>query len=513
MKKILFVSIFLLVLGGCKKTEVAKVSPTVASVTSSVVITATTANISGTVSDDGGDPITARGVVYGLNPNPTISDSKTTDGTGTGNFTSNITGLLPGKTYYFRTYATNSIGTSYGEQVTSNTPAILATVTTTAVTAITGTSASSGGNITADGGGTITVRGVCWGTATGPTIAGTKTTDGTGTGTYTSALTGLTVGATYYVRAYATSSAGTAYGNEVSFKVVALPTISTSAAIVITTGSITAGGNITSDGGATVSARGICWGTASGPTISGNKTSDGTGTGTFASTAASLAVSTTYYLRAYATNSSGTAYGNEITVTTLSQDVKNIVPDNIITTMTNLGMPIYTGKTPPNLVNFYKLSPRTLKNSNVPNDYSAGTVFYDMNIHFYNQDNTALSLKMDFAEMGSGGGTGSGKGAFISGSGNNFSVFMQVTYTASGQTADMVEIFSGTMTSTGIKDLYDGLFMVDDHGDPGNLWIANGQGRIFYDSDGMSPIIANLSSMIFGNTKGIMMTAPFVRVK
>jgi hypothetical protein len=111
------------------------------------------------------------------------------------------------------------------------------------------------------------------------------------------------------------------------------------------------------------------------------------------------------------------------------------------------------------------------------------------------------------------GGTGTGKGAFISGSGNNFSVFMQVTYTASGQSADMVEIFSGTMTSTGIKDLYDGLFMVDDHGDPGNLWIANGQGRIFYDSDGMSPFIANLSSMIFGNTKGIMMAAPSIRIK
>ena len=88
---------------------------------------------------------------------------------------------------------------------------------TTAVSAIATTSASSGGNVTSDGGATVTSRGVCWNTVSNPTIANSKTTDGTGTGAFTSNISGLTAGATYYVRAYATNSVGTAYGAEISF--------------------------------------------------------------------------------------------------------------------------------------------------------------------------------------------------------------------------------------------------------------------------------------------------------
>jgi hypothetical protein len=97
-------------------------------------------------------------------------------------------------------------------------PASLPTLTTTAVSAITATTATSGGNITSDGGSAVTARGVVWSTATNPTVAlSTKTSDGTGTGSFVSSITGLTNGTQYYVRAYATTSAGTAYGNEVSF--------------------------------------------------------------------------------------------------------------------------------------------------------------------------------------------------------------------------------------------------------------------------------------------------------
>lgn len=88
---------------------------------------------------------------------------------------------------------------------------------TTAITSITGTSAQSGGNITADGGTAVTARGVCWNTAANPTTANSKTADGSGTGVFSSYVIGLTAGATYYIRAYATNSAGTAYGNELSF--------------------------------------------------------------------------------------------------------------------------------------------------------------------------------------------------------------------------------------------------------------------------------------------------------
>ena len=91
------------------------------------------------------------------------------------------------------------------------------TVTTVAISNIDKTTATGGGEVTADGGATVTARGICWSTSQNPTVDGNHTTDGTGTGSFTSSMTGLTANTTYYVRAYATNSAGTAYGEEVSF--------------------------------------------------------------------------------------------------------------------------------------------------------------------------------------------------------------------------------------------------------------------------------------------------------
>jgi len=100
---------------------------------------------------------------------------------------------------------------------TFNMTPLIPTVTTSPVTNITQTTATSGGNVIADGGATVTARGVCWNTSSNPTTANSHTTDGSGTGTFVSNLTGLTLNTLYYVRAYATNSVGTAYGNEVSF--------------------------------------------------------------------------------------------------------------------------------------------------------------------------------------------------------------------------------------------------------------------------------------------------------
>ena len=96
-------------------------------------------------------------------------------------------------------------------------PAVVPTVTTTAISEIDKTTATGGGEVTADGGATVTARGICWSTTQNPTVDGNHTTDGTGTGSFTSSMTGLAANTTYYVRAYATNSAGTAYGEEVSF--------------------------------------------------------------------------------------------------------------------------------------------------------------------------------------------------------------------------------------------------------------------------------------------------------
>jgi len=95
----------------------------------------------------------------------------------------------------------------------SNTPSI----TTTAASSIAATSATSGGNVTSIGGSSVTAKGVCWSNSPNPTIDNSKTTDGSGSGSFTSSITSLTSNTTYYVRAYATNSSGTAYGEEISF--------------------------------------------------------------------------------------------------------------------------------------------------------------------------------------------------------------------------------------------------------------------------------------------------------
>ena len=168
-----------------------------------------------------------------------------------------------------------------------NPSAILPVITTTAVTSITNTTASGGGNISSGGGATVTARGVCWSITTNPVVTGNHTTNGTGTGAFASSITGLTANTVYYVRAYATNSAGTAYGNEIRFtsttSSTALPTVVTAAITAITASGATGGGNVTADGGATVTARGVCWSTTVNPVATGNHTTDGTGTGIFTS--------------------------------------------------------------------------------------------------------------------------------------------------------------------------------------------------------------------------------------
>ncbi len=193
----------------------------------------------------------------------------------------------------------------------------LPTVTTDASTSIGPTTATSGGIVVMEGMSAVTARGVCWSTSANPTTANSFTTDGTGTGTFTSNLTGLTPGTLYYVRAYATNSVGTAYGNQESFTTLALPTVTTDAVSAITSTTATSGGDVTSDGGAAVTARGVCWSTNPTPTTADSHTTDGTGTGTFTSSLTGLTAGTLYYVRAYATNSVGTAYGNQESFTTL----------------------------------------------------------------------------------------------------------------------------------------------------------------------------------------------------
>ena len=311
-------------------------------------ITSSTSSSGGSVSSDGGATITAKGVCWSISPNPTIAlTTKTNNGSGTATFTSSITGLLPITTYYVRAYATNSFGTAYGQEEVFTTLATLPTLTTTVASAITSSTASSGGTISNDGGATITARGIVWSTVTNPTITTNQglTSDGSGIGTFTSSISQLTPGTLYYVRAYATNSGGTAYGNQITFSALPiLPTISTTTLSAITRNTASSGGTISSDGGATITAKGVCWSTSPNPTIAlTTKTNNGTGTATFTSSITGLLPTTTYYVRAYATNSVGTSYGNEInfiTATLLTIGTQIWSPDNSDITTYRDGTPI-----------------------------------------------------------------------------------------------------------------------------------------------------------------------------
>jgi uncharacterized protein (TIGR02145 family) len=303
--------------------EVSKVVVPVISTAEVNSITQNTAISGGNITDNGGAAIIVSGVCWSTTENPTIADNKTKDGKSMGTFSSTLTGLTPSTTYYVRAYATNSAGTGYGtEQSFTTNSASLPLLTTLAVTSVTQNTASSGGNITSDGGASVTARGVCYGTSPNPTIAGGTTSDGTGAGSFTSSLTELIANTTYYIRAYAVNSAGTAYGNELSFTtsvaIPVIPTLFTASASSITQTTAMCGGDVMTDGGATITARGVCWSTSQNPTISDSKTSDGTGLSVFSSNLTGLTASTTYYVRSYASNSAGTGYGNQISFTTTS---------------------------------------------------------------------------------------------------------------------------------------------------------------------------------------------------
>ena len=299
-------------------------------------VATTTATVRSYVVTDGGAAVTARGVCWGTSMNPTLSNSHTQNGTGIGPFTSNLSGLTPGTTYYVRAYATNEAGTAYSDQkifVTSN-EVSLPVVTTNEVEDVTETTAICSGEVSADGGSDVIEKGVCWSINEHPTLDNYFKVAGTGVGEFSVQIEGLTPGTTYYVRAFATNSVGTAYGDEVTFEtlpstVVTIPTVTTNEVTNIEETTATCGGNVTSDGGAEVTDKGVCWSTSPEPTISDNFTNDGDGIGAFFSELTGLTPGTTYYVRAYATNNQGTAYGDQKEFTTASSAV------NVPTVTTN----------------------------------------------------------------------------------------------------------------------------------------------------------------------------------
>ena len=186
-------------------------------------VTASSAKAIGNLIDLGGGVI-EYGHCWSTTSQPSTSDYKTSIGTASvGSFTSEISGLDAGVTYYIRAYAVQEDKVVYGSIESFNTSEGIPQLTTSAISKFTISTVSSGGEVTADGGSEISARGVCWNTSGSPTLSDDHTSDGTGIGSYDSKLTDLTKNVTIYIRAYATTSYGTGYGNEVEFTITVTP--------------------------------------------------------------------------------------------------------------------------------------------------------------------------------------------------------------------------------------------------------------------------------------------------
>jgi hypothetical protein len=193
-------------------------------------------------------------------------------------------------------------------------------VATSDVTTITANTAASGGNITSDGGAGVTGRGVCWSANANPTISDSKTNDGNGIGQFVSTLGGLNAGLTYHVRAYASNSAGTAYGTDLSFSTLGHgPEAQTQSATNITATGATLNASVNANYLSTTVTFEYGVDMNYGQTITANQSPITGNTITLVTAPISgLVLGTTCHFRVKVVNELGTAYGNDLTFTTSS---------------------------------------------------------------------------------------------------------------------------------------------------------------------------------------------------
>ncbi|MDL2228465.1 hypothetical protein LJC30_06235, partial [Odoribacter sp. OttesenSCG-928-L07] len=200
-------------------------------------------------------------------------------------------------------------------------PPTPATVITNAVTNIMEASATLNGDITFVGSPEYTERGFCYSTNNNPTVNDTKIiVEGNGTGEYSVEVDELESNTQYYVRAYVESTTGAVYGDTKPFKTLSgtLATVTTLPISNVTDYSATLGGNIITIGNPEYTEKGICYSTSTNPTISNKKVIvEGDEVGEYFVDIKNLSLNTLYYVRAYAVNEAGIAYGNEIEFTTL----------------------------------------------------------------------------------------------------------------------------------------------------------------------------------------------------
>jgi hypothetical protein len=317
-------------------------------------IRASYANSGGNVISDGGATILARGISYGINPNPTTSNSnitfhETNNNKLFGQFAAGLYNLLPAKKYYVRSFATNNAGTAYGEEKSFTTYAYpsLSTKLITGIRATTSANPnsmqmSSGGIVTSNGGIDVVKVGMIYDTASIDTTSFGRYEVGLGTGYYgsylsTTSLTdfsinvlGLLPNKKYFIRAIAFNKfVEIGYGQELNFTTTSVPNINTTKdATSITSMTAISGGDVVSDNGTPITSRGVVWSRTGTPVVTTDwppKIAISAGTvGDFSVTLSGLNASTLYTIRSFATNINGTSYGASKTFTTLAPTLPTI---------------------------------------------------------------------------------------------------------------------------------------------------------------------------------------------
>ena len=359
--------------------EIYLAAPTVTSTVAASSITNTSASSGGETIT--GSSITSKGVVWNTSTAPTVAlSTKTDEGTGSADFTSSVTSLSPETLYYLRAYVTNAAGTGYGDEKTFRTLSNPATAQASSLTA-TATSSSNidlAWNAATFPSSGATTKGYVLLRATSPNSPslgnsnGAAPSAGANTTIVSSAIaegatsisnSGLASSTQYnYLLIpytwdgtnattynYLTATAPTANATTQSGSTP--PVLTTSAVSSVLSSTATLNGEITSDGGASVSARGFVYSTSDNtPTIGEGSVTDqasGIGIGTFNSSISSLSPNTTYYYQAYATNTSGTSYGGVISFTTLkaepSAQPTSLVFSSVTTTSFNTAFTAATG--------------------------------------------------------------------------------------------------------------------------------------------------------------------------
>lgn len=382
---------------------------------SSVDFEGAMATVKGEVSENGKAPIVARGFCWGTTPKPTLQNNKVEVGKGEGVFTAQLSNLLPNVVYYVRSYVVNEVGINYGNIITFTSQPVVPpkkpTVTTGSVKVQDDGSVILSGNSFNNGALPMLQRGFCWGLKTLPTLSDNNLVLGGGEGNFTSTLGNLKLGMTYYARAFATNTAGTAYGADqmfipkvkiyppvlavmtqqsgvvgrgfelqlvaqnnptryeatnlplglsanvqtgkisgtptshgtwtatikasntagsdtksLSFSIGDVPKVAAISIMSVGTVSANCSSEVIHSGGTSGSlVRGVCWSTSPAPTLADSKSIDGQGVGAFKSSLQTLFASTTYYVRAYATNSLGTGYGPVLSFTTKALEIRPVI--------------------------------------------------------------------------------------------------------------------------------------------------------------------------------------------